>query len=528
MATKPRRLAAATALLLLVIVVASLLNKDAWRLSDNDLAGTMGASASAVIEVDGLAGNWDDEPNLSKSLGELDHDFQIGFDARNRSGTAGTENFRVFFSRDEEFDSNVDCLADQRTVQIQAGQQARVVFTTATSLVNCLDAGPWRVAVQSGFSESWEILPDVYHIAGGEAQLELSSASKHVEHRGSMKLDLQVHRESTEFGVQGLYEHEVDVWLKREDQLCLIEASPLTLKRDPVRREGGSWDASPSSLSVDIGDAMRVEAGAGFLDPFNSGRSSRQHCPSCVRPQTTGRCSLGEGLWQVALGPAIEEFFTVGEVFVHASPTTIDPTTIDLSMAQGRVVTVERTGYNPSGQSVRWSAVAERSDQDWLVGMENQSLAGREAGALSFTVSAEGLAPGFYSGAFLFRADDFYGTEIRIPVELKVERSRTGSGLQSGSGEGGTEEPAVTFSLENYPNPFSGRTTIRLNLPEPGPVRIVIYDLTGREVRVLTDQWLTSGPYEVLFDANGLPSGTYLSRVVTAQGTRSGTMTLVN
>jgi len=70
------------------------------------------------------------------------------------------------------------------------------------------------------------------------------------------------------------------------------------------------------------------------------------------------------------------------------------------------------------------------------------------------------------------------------------------------------------YALEqNYPNPFNPTTVIRYQLPVVSEVRLVLYDLLGREVSVLVNERKNAGSYEVKFDATGLASGVYLYRL---------------
>jgi len=66
------------------------------------------------------------------------------------------------------------------------------------------------------------------------------------------------------------------------------------------------------------------------------------------------------------------------------------------------------------------------------------------------------------------------------------------------------------FSLgQNYPNPFNPTTNIRFSILKSEHVSLRVYDILGREVKVLVNQNLTLGEYQVDFDATGLSSGMY-------------------
>ena len=66
---------------------------------------------------------------------------------------------------------------------------------------------------------------------------------------------------------------------------------------------------------------------------------------------------------------------------------------------------------------------------------------------------------------------------------------------------------------QNYPNPFNPRTVIPYSLKSPAYVRLVAYDIIGREVQRLVDQKQTAGEYEVDFMGKFISSGVYLYRM---------------
>jgi hypothetical protein len=73
--------------------------------------------------------------------------------------------------------------------------------------------------------------------------------------------------------------------------------------------------------------------------------------------------------------------------------------------------------------------------------------------------------------------------------------------------------PAVYSLAQNYPNPFNPVTKIEYAIPKPGNVKLIIYDVLGREVTVLVNEMKQSGYYSVSFDASIYPSGVYFYRL---------------
>jgi len=102
---------------------------------------------------------------------------------------------------------------------------------------------------------------------------------------------------------------------------------------------------------------------------------------------------------------------------------------------------------------------------------------------------------------------------------------------QPNSTTGVLPDPDLTPGLfrlqQNFPNPFNARTAISYELDRDGPVRIGIYDVAGREIRILVDEKQTRGSHQVVFDAGDLPSGVYLCRLSLAAAEQSIKMLLV-
>ena len=83
------------------------------------------------------------------------------------------------------------------------------------------------------------------------------------------------------------------------------------------------------------------------------------------------------------------------------------------------------------------------------------------------------------------------------------------------------------FSLsQNYPNPFNASTNIKFTIANSGDVKIIVYDMIGRQVKTLANEKLKPGTYEISFDGSSLPNGIYLYRFSAAGFTQTRRMIL--
>ncbi len=87
--------------------------------------------------------------------------------------------------------------------------------------------------------------------------------------------------------------------------------------------------------------------------------------------------------------------------------------------------------------------------------------------------------------------------------------------------------PSTFQLLQNYPNPFNPKTEIRSQMSEVRHVRLVIYDLLGREVAVLVDERRAAGDYQDTLDGSGLASGVYIYRLTAGSFVQSRKMILL-
>ena len=66
---------------------------------------------------------------------------------------------------------------------------------------------------------------------------------------------------------------------------------------------------------------------------------------------------------------------------------------------------------------------------------------------------------------------------------------------------------------QNYPNPFNPTTIISNSIQNPGFVTLIIYDILGREIQKLVNEFQKANTYSVDFDAIELSSGIYFYKL---------------
>ena len=82
-----------------------------------------------------------------------------------------------------------------------------------------------------------------------------------------------------------------------------------------------------------------------------------------------------------------------------------------------------------------------------------------------------------------------------------------------------------SYSLgQNYPNPFNPMTNVKFSIVNAGNVKLVVYDIQGREVQTLVNERMNVGTYEVRFDGSMLNSGVYFYKLIAGDFTETKRM----
>jgi len=97
-------------------------------------------------------------------------------------------------------------------------------------------------------------------------------------------------------------------------------------------------------------------------------------------------------------------------------------------------------------------------------------------------------------------------------------------GLPSGIVEGRKVEP---LSLSKLLKPINGNTEIQYSIPERTLVKLAIFDIMGREIKMIVNRLQNAGRYQVPVDINGIANGIYFYRLTAGEKTLTNKMVVI-
>ncbi|MBT3231549.1 MAG: S8 family serine peptidase [Calditrichaeota bacterium] len=125
---------------------------------------------------------------------------------------------------------------------------------------------------------------------------------------------------------------------------------------------------------------------------------------------------------------------------------------------------------------------------------------------VTLTLNSASLFPSVYDGEIVFRHNAIDSVSIlSVTVEVNDLEITT------------REEVKVPFEFgisSVYPNPFNSSTTVKYYLEKSSDFRLSIVDITGREIRLLSEDYAISGMYTRTLGASDMPSGVFFVRLI--------------
>ncbi len=108
----------------------------------------------------------------------------------------------------------------------------------------------------------------------------------------------------------------------------------------------------------------------------------------------------------------------------------------------------------------------------------------------------------------------------------KIYRTTNFGGIV-GIGNQNQTIPTEFELFQNYPNPFNQFSIINYKCSIGGMVKIAVYDLLGREVVELVNEYKPAGTYSIKFDASDLTSGIYFYKIQTDKWRKTKKMAVI-
>lgn len=124
--------------------------------------------------------------------------------------------------------------------------------------------------------------------------------------------------------------------------------------------------------------------------------------------------------------------------------------------------------------------------------------------------------PNYYAGQTYAEELNFLKNWLRQRLAW-LDQQMKSNVLVTGT-EPGAQPGASALNLAVWPNPVDAGSRVRYDLSRRGPVRLSVYDLTGRRVQTLADETREAGSYELDWAAAGLAAGLYVVEVQAEEG----------
>ncbi len=182
---------------------------------------------------------------------------------------------------------------------------------------------------------------------------------------------------------------------------------------------------------------------------------------------------------------------------------------------------VELVSFSATGKgnsvNLEWTTASERDNLGFIVERKTGTTDWRQIASYKSNAELTGQGTTSSSSQYSFTDDNVSaGTDYTYRLS---EVSTNGAVNVIGTTSVETSAiPATTQLFAAYPNPFNPSTNIKYQLAQDSYVTLAVYDVLGRQIKMLANQQQAAGEYSVQWDGStdtGLsaPSGTYLVRM---------------
>ncbi len=174
-----------------------------------------------------------------------------------------------------------------------------------------------------------------------------------------------------------------------------------------------------------------------------------------------------------------------------------------LALAVDQSGNVYVTGY-VNGVSPSWDIETIKYNASGVQQWANKYKGAKDSADVGNAIALDANGNVYVAGA---------STGLKSAWDYRLIKYRN-TALQS-IAQSSSKKPPALFSLENYPNPVKDATIIKFTIPSSAKVKLCVYDMNGKEIKMLVDKQLEAGYHEVKWNGTSYPSGTYYYKLTT-------------
>jgi hypothetical protein len=194
------------------------------------------------------------------------------------------------------------------------------------------------------------------------------------------------------------------------------------------------------------------------------------------------------------------KIYTVDKAYNYSTGLSADPI----------MVPVEMTSFTAAASSnkvtLNWKTATEVNNYGFEI--ERRVVASVNNETVAWTKIGFVAGNGTSNSAHNYSYADASVSSGTYVYRLK-QVDHDGTYKYSSETEVSIDVPNAFVLNQNYPNPFNPTTTIAYTIPEQGMVSLIVYDVLGRQVGALVNEYKSAGNYTVSLDASKLSSGVY-------------------
>ncbi|MEZ4698628.1 MAG: discoidin domain-containing protein [Rhodothermales bacterium] len=306
----------------------------------------------------------------------------------------------------------------------------------------------------------------------------------------------------------------------------------------------GSGDFPEQWIEIDLGQPETIARLALLVDQFPAGGTIHQVYGRAVASDAntllhefSGGTEYGQWL-EVSPEPAWENVRYL-RVVTTSSPSWVSWFEIEaygpdtrtfIPLPPALATPLNFTSGLPASPTLEWDAVADATNYTIQVARDDAftDVVVDESAVAGTTLTLDPLAN---NENYYWRASASSGDatgpwsavrKFTVGTTVGIDSDADGAADGDGNGDGNDDANAdATDDADNslirshsvYPNPFAASTNIRFELAADARVRVVVHDVLGREVAVLSDSRMYAGEHELQWAADGHARGVYFVRI---------------